>query len=59
MTEIKFNIGEDELDDGFSASAPRFGVHTQGDNLGDLRRNVCQAVGCVSTTPWARPAWSL
>ena len=29
-----------------SASAFGFGIHTQGDNLDDLRRNVREAVDC-------------
>ena len=43
-TEIMFEISEDELDGGNSAGALGFGIHTQGDSLDDLRRNVGEAV---------------
>ena len=45
-TEIIFEVSEDELDGGCSASALGFGIHTQGDTLDELRRNVREAVDC-------------
>ena len=45
-TEIVFEVSEDELDGGYSASALGFGIHTQGDTLDELRRNVREAVDC-------------
>ena len=39
-TEIIFEVSEDELDGGYSASALGFGIHTQGETLDELRRNV-------------------
>lgn len=54
-TEIVFEVGEDELDGGYSASAPGFGIHTQGDTIDDLRRNVREAVDCYFDEGMARP----
>ena len=45
-TEIVFELGEDEVDGGYSASAPGLGIHTQADTLDELRRNVREAVDC-------------
>ena len=42
-TEIIFEVSEDELDGGYSASAFGFGIHTEGDAIEDLRRNVREA----------------
>ena len=54
-TEIIFEIGEDELDGGYSASALGFGIHTQGDTLDELRRNVREAVDCYFDESMDRP----
>ena len=35
-TEIVFEVGEDELDGGYSAGALGSGIHTQGDTLDEL-----------------------
>ena len=45
-TEIIFEVTEDELDGGFSASALGFGIHTQGTTIDELHRNVREAVDC-------------
>lgn len=45
-TKTIFEVSEDELDGGYSASALGFGIHTQGDTLDELRDNVREAVGC-------------
>ena len=55
-TEIIFEVHHDEADGGYSASAPGFGIHTQGDNADDLRRNVREAVDCHFDETMARPA---
>lgn len=54
-TEIIFEVIEDELDGGYSASALGFGIHTQGDSLADLRRNVREAVDCYFDDSMDRP----
>ena len=42
-TEIIFMVQEDPFDGGFTASALGYGIHTQGDDLDDLRANVREA----------------
>ncbi len=54
-TEIIFEVSDDELDGGYSASALGFGIHTQGDTLDELRRNVREAVDCYFDDDTARP----
>jgi predicted RNase H-like HicB family nuclease len=46
MTEIIFEVREDEVDGGYTASALGVGVHSQGDTLAELRANVKEAVDC-------------
>ena len=46
MSEIIFEVLEDEIDGGFTASALGYGIHTQGDDLDELRANVKEAVEC-------------
>ena len=54
-TEIIFEVSEDVVDGGYSASALGFGIHTQGDSLDDLRRNVREAVDCYFDPGMERP----
>ena len=54
-TEIIFEVSEDELDGGYSASALGFGIHPQGDTLEELRRNVREAVDCYFDDAMERP----
>ena len=54
-TEIIFEVSEDQLDGGYSASALGFGIHTQGDTLDELRRNVREAVDCYFDDAMERP----
>ena len=53
MSETIFEVTEDEVDGGYSASALGLGIHTQGDSLDDLRRNIKEAADCYfdETTP--------
>ncbi len=46
MTELIFEVREDELAGGYVASALGQGIHTQGETLDELRRNVKEAVSC-------------
>lgn len=55
MSEIIFEVTEDEVDGGYSASALGFGIHTQGDSLDDLRRNIREAVDCYFDETMPRP----
>ena len=46
MSEVIFEVKEDEIDGGYTASALGYGIHTQGDTLEDLRAMVKDAVDC-------------
>jgi predicted RNase H-like HicB family nuclease len=46
MSEIIFEVHEDEADGGYTASALGYGIHTQGDTLEELRAMVRDAVHC-------------
>ena len=54
-TEIIFEVSEDELDGGYSASALGFGIHTEGDTLDELCGNVREAVHCYFDDGMERP----
>ncbi len=55
MTEIIFEVSEDEIDGGYSASALGYGIHTQGNSLEAIRRNVKEAVDCYFDDAMPRP----
>ena len=44
MNEIIFEVKEDEIDGGYTASALGYGIHTEAENLEELRRNTREAV---------------
>jgi predicted RNase H-like HicB family nuclease len=46
MSEIIFDVREDETDGGYTASALGVGIHTQAATLEELRTNVKEAVNC-------------
>ena len=54
-TEIVFEITEDEVDGGYSASALGYGIHTQSDSPEELRRNVMEAFDCYFDEAMERP----
>ncbi|MCU0787693.1 MAG: 2-oxoisovalerate dehydrogenase [Verrucomicrobia bacterium] len=55
MSEIIFEVREDEVDGGYIASAVGGGIHTEADSLEDLRRNVREAVECFFDDPEHAP----
>lgn len=55
-TEIIFEVTEDEVDGGYSARALGYGIHTQGDSVEDIRRNVREAVDCYFDDTMDRPS---
>ena len=59
MTEIIFEVTEDEVDGGYSASAIGYGIHTQGDSLEEVRSNVREAVDCYFDSTMPRPKLKL
>jgi predicted RNase H-like HicB family nuclease len=46
MSEIIFEVREDEVDGGYTANTLGFGIHTQGETLEELRTMVKDAVKC-------------
>ena len=55
MTEIIFEVTEDDVDGGYSASALGYGIHTQGKSLQEIRHNVQEAVDCYFDESMPRP----
>lgn len=55
MSEIIFEVTEDEVDGGYSASAIGYGIHTQGDSMEEIRQNVREAVDCYFDETMDRP----
>ena len=55
MSEIIFEVTEDEVDGGYSASAIGYGIHTQGDSMEEIRRNVREAIDCYFDETMERP----
>ncbi len=56
ISEIIFEVSEDETDGGYSASALGYGIHTDGETVEELRRNVKEAVECYFDASMQRPA---
>ena len=54
-TEIIFEVTEDGVDGGYCASALGYGIHTQGDSVEEVRRNVREAVDCYFDETMLRP----
>jgi predicted RNase H-like HicB family nuclease len=46
VSELIFEVKEDEADGDYCASALGFGIHTAAETLEDLRANVKEAVDC-------------
>ena len=46
MSKIIFEVQEDELEGGFTASALGQAIHTQAETIEELRANVREAVDC-------------
>ena len=55
MSEIIFEVREDEVDGGFTASALGYGIHAQGDSVEELRTMVKEAVNCYFDESMDRP----
>ncbi len=55
MSEIIFEVTDDDIDGGYSASAIGYGIHTQGDSVEEIRRNVREAVDCYFDETMERP----
>ena len=55
ISEIIFEVNEDEVDGGYSASALGYGILTEGETIEELRRNVREAVECYFDETMKRP----
>lgn len=55
LSEIIFEVSEDEIDGGYSASALGFGIHTEGETIDEVRSSVREAVECYFDDEEARP----
>ena len=56
ILEIIFEVHEDDVDGGYSASALGYGIHTQAETLDELRSNVKEAVECYFDETMKRPS---
>lgn len=45
-SEMIFEVSEDEVDGGYSASALGYGIHTQAETIEEIRDNIREAVEC-------------
>ena len=54
-SEVIFEVIEDEIDGGYSASALGYGIHTDGETI-ELRQNVREAADCYFDATMDRPA---
>lgn len=55
MSEIIFEVTEDEANGGYSASALGYAIHTRGESIDDVCRNVKEAVDRCFDETIARP----
>ncbi|NPU95726.1 MAG: 2-oxoisovalerate dehydrogenase [Candidatus Omnitrophica bacterium] len=55
FSELIFEVKEDEVDGGFVTSALGVGIHTQGEIIEDLKKNIKDAIDCYFDDPQAKP----
>lgn len=55
LSEIIFEVSEDEVDGGYSATAVGYGIHTEGETVDEVRDNVREAVECYFDDETVRP----
>ncbi|MCY4270746.1 MAG: 2-oxoisovalerate dehydrogenase [Gammaproteobacteria bacterium] len=53
---IIFEITEDEIDGGYSASALGYGIHAEGETLEEIHRKVREAFDCYFDETMERPS---
>lgn len=46
MSEIIFEVLEDEIEGGFTASALDYGIHTEGETREELEKNIRETIEC-------------
>lgn len=55
-SEINFEVSNDDVDGGYSASALDFGIHTQAETIEEIRDNIREAVECYFDDASPRPS---
>jgi predicted RNase H-like HicB family nuclease len=55
VKEIFVEVTEDKVDGGYTASAIGVGIHTQGETLEEVKRNILEAVDCYFDKPEDAP----
>jgi predicted RNase H-like HicB family nuclease len=55
MSEIIFEVREDEADGGYTASSLGYGIHTQAETVEELRAMVKDAVQCYFDESMEQP----
>jgi predicted RNase H-like HicB family nuclease len=55
VKEIFVEVTEDKVDGGYTASAIGVGIHTQGETLEEVKRNILEAVDCHFDKPEDAP----
>jgi len=55
-SEIIFEVSDDEVDGGYSASALGYGIHTQAETIEEIRDNIREAVECYFDDATGRPS---
>ena len=55
-SDIIFEISDDEVDGGYSASALGYGIHTQAETIEEMRDNIREAVECYFDDASTRPS---
>lgn len=55
MNEIIFQIIEDEIDGGYTATALGYGISTQGETIEELKSNIRDAIQCFFDETMEKP----
>ena len=56
ISEIIFEVSDDEVVGGYSASALGYGIHTQAETIEEMRDNIREAVECYFDHASTRPS---
>ena len=56
ISEIIFEVSDDEVVGGYSASALGYGIHTQAETIEEMRDNTREAVECYFDDASTRPS---
>ena len=56
ISEIIFEVSDDEVVGGYSARALGYGIHTQAETIEEMRDNIREAVECYFDDASTRPS---